>query len=177
MGKKRRKKVKKRSKMSEKRDHKRGQKTVITIEMVPVFGTWALGMAIFYFIGWQYSLTYFVYCLFATFWMMRFICAYCVKSRTGTCPSGQGQVSHRLFAPGPPKYFGRQFKRNIGIQFPIWFLPLVAAGHILYYDYSHLVLVLTIIFCVVAFVILPLNSKKNACDKCPMRKQCPWSGG
>jgi hypothetical protein len=145
------------------------------VENGPMLTMWALGAIILSYFGWLASMIYIVFCIFSIIWFIRFICTYCVNSRTGYCESGLGNIGHSLFAPRPPRFFGRQFKRNIAIQFPIWFIPPIVAIYALIKQFSYAMLLLLIIFCIIAFVILPYESTKKVCDDCPMRYSCPWT--
>ena len=145
------------------------------VENGPMLTMWVLGAIILSFFGWLASLTYIVFCIFSVIWFIRFICTYCVNSRTGYCESGLGNIGHTLFAPKPPRFFRQQFSRNIAIQFPIWFVPPIVAIYALVQQFSYAMLLLLIIFCIIAFVVLPYESKQKVCDDCPMRYSCPWT--
>lgn len=145
------------------------------IENLPMLTMWALGAIILAYFGWLASLTYLVFCAFSIIWFVRFICSYCVNSRTGRCDSGLGNISAALFKSNPPRFFRRQFHRNIAIQFPIWFVPPIVAVYALLTDFSYAMLVLLVIFSIVAFVVLPLTAQKKTCDDCAMRGVCPWA--
>jgi predicted secreted protein len=145
------------------------------VENGPMLTMWALGAIIMFYLGWLASLTYLVFCIFSIIWFIRFICTYCVNSRTGYCESGLGNLGHSLFAPNKPRFFRRQFTRHIAIQFPIWFVPPIVAIYALVQQFSYVMLILLIIFCIIAFVVLPYESKQKVCDDCPMRYSCPWT--
>jgi hypothetical protein len=148
------------------------------LESSPMYVMWALGAILFYQLGgWPYSLTYLVYCVLSIVWFVRFICPYCGNSRMGRCSSGMGQLASRLFEPKPPRLFKRQFKYNVICQFPVWFLPPIAGGYLLYMEYSNLNLVVLIIFLVVAFGIYPFASSSKTCEDCTMWKVCPFKRG
>ena len=159
------------------RVHRRKQPTLDDrlVENGPMLITWALGAIILLYFGWLASLTYLIFCIFSLVWFIRFICTYCVNSRMGTCEAGLGNIGHALFAPNRPKYFRRQFFKNVGIQFPIWFIPPIVAVYALYLQFSYTMLLLFIVFCIVAFGVLPYESSRKVCDDCPMRYSCPWS--
>jgi len=144
-------------------------------ENLPMLTMWALGAVIVAYLGWFASVTYLVFCAFSIVWFVRFICSYCVNSRTGRCESGLGNISAALFKANPPRRFRQQFHKNIAIQFPIWLVPPIVAIYGLLTEFSYAMLVLLVIFCIVAFVILPLAARKKTCDECAMKNVCPWA--
>ena len=154
--------------------HSKGKKA---LESVPMYVMWTLGALIFYQLGWLFAVTYLVYCAFSIVWFMRMICVYCGNARRGICSSGIGMLSSWLFEPRPLRYFKRQFKYNVACQFPVWFLPPIAAGYLLYKEFSYDVVLLSLIFMVVAFGIYPFLSSSKTCEDCTMREVCPYKRG
>jgi len=156
-------------------DRKRPTTGQRLIENGPMLLIWALGAIIMFYFGWLATLAYLVFCIFSVIWFIRFICTYCVNLRTGYCESGLGNIGHLLFAPNRPKFFRRQFHRNIAIQFPIWFIPPIVAIYSLVMQFSYAMLILLIMFCIIAFGVLPYESTRKVCDDCPMKYSCPWT--
>lgn len=169
-----RKKRKKRPVRSRARTTRPPPKGNMLVENLPLLSIYILGTIIFYGLGWLFALTFVMVCIFSLFWHMRFICAHCLAPNVGKCASGIGNMSHYLFARRPHMKFGEQFKRNVVAQFLPFFLPTIAGGYQLYIGFSGTLLVLVILFCIVAYVILPLASQRHACDGCPMQKVCPY---
>jgi hypothetical protein len=139
-----------------------------------MFFMFILGAIIFWGLGWYYSLIYLAFCGFSLLWFMRFICTHCGNARLGRCPSTVGATSARLFEKRAPQYFRRQFRLNVGILFPCWFAPPLAAIYRLVTGFTYQLLVLLVVFALVAFVILPLASSRRTCEDCVMKLQCAW---
>jgi hypothetical protein len=88
-----------------------------------------------------------------------------------------GQLSARLFEPRPLRHFKRQFKYNVTCQFPVWFLPPVAAAYLFYKEFSYDVVLLLLLFVIVSFGIYPYLSSRKTCEDCTMRNVCPYKRG
>jgi len=162
-------------------DRKKAKETKSTgkkaLESLPMYVMWTLGALIFYQLGWLFAVTYLFYCVFSIIWFMRMICVYCGNARMNRCSSGMGQMSSRLFEPRSLKDFRRQFKYNVTCQFPVWFVPPIAAGYLLYEEFSYIVVVLLVVFLIEAFGIYPYMSTRKTCEDCTMRNVCPYKRG
>lgn len=115
-----------------------------------------------------------IYALLSVVWFWARICPYCHHYDTLACPCGYGTISSKLFKKGTDKSFNKVFRRNIGIQFPNWFIPLAVAIYIILTGYTKEILVLTISFVITGFVIIPVLSKLVGCKNCEIKEVCPW---
>jgi len=83
-------------------------------------------------------------------------------------------VSARIFIRKENKSFRKVFRRNIGIQYPNWFVPLAVAIYLLITSYSKETLYLTISFIIIGFIVIPAISKLVGCKNCEIKEDCPW---
>ena len=116
-------------------------------------------------VWWPLALVYLVYCVLSNVAYMAWVCPYCGHYSLGTCAAGFHILSGRRFKPQLGKTFARQFRRNVYVMAPGWFLPPVAALYLLVTGFSWYILALTAVFCAVAFWLLPESSKKH-CEGC-----------
>jgi len=130
-----------------------------------IFPTWPV-------LGWIYL----AYCALSLLFYIRFICPYCFRYHAGTCLSGY-HIFAQVFKPQEPGKFATQFKRYVAVLFPAWFLPPLAGVYLLITNFSWLVIVQVVLFCLVAFVILPYISGKHSCKECENAENCPWRKG
>lgn len=105
------------------------------------------------------------------------ICPGCHFYNTLACPCGYGIISAKLFKRKEGRPFSRTFKRNIIIMFPNWFVPFLTGVYLLVTRYSTATLVLTILFSLDGFLVIPLVSKLAGCRNCSINEQCPWMNG
>lgn len=115
-----------------------------------------------------------IYALFSVIWFWAKICPYCHHFGTHACPCGYGIISSKLFTRKDTQLFQKVFRRNILVVFPNWFVPFGIAIFLLITDYSIYVLILTIIFSLVGFIIIPLISRLAGCKNCKIKEECPW---
>jgi len=120
---------------------------------------------------------YVLYGLVGALWIMVFVCPFCRFWGTDACPCGYGKVAARLRERQPGDRFNEKFKKHIPVIVPLWFLPLIAAVPALVRGFTWGLLILTVVFVVDAFVILPLFSARHGCRDCPQRESCPWMKG
>ena len=90
------------------------------------------------------------------------------------CPCGYGVISGKLRNRGDHSLFREKFRKHIPVIVPLWFIPSAAGVLYLISEYSHIMLVLLILFCIQAFLILPLYSKYHGCRDCPQKEECSW---
>jgi len=117
---------------------------------------------------------YFVYGVVGAFWIMVFMCPSCAYYATRECPCGYGIISAKLVRKQDLACFSVKFKKHIPVIVPIWFIPVVCGGIVLYRSFSWPVLVLVVVFAINSFVILPLVAKQHSCADCPQKEDCPW---
>lgn len=67
--------------------------------------------------------------------------------------------------PKTGKNIRSDFRNNLYIMIPGWFVPPIVAVCLLVVEFSWSVLVLLVVFCVVAFWLLPETSKEH-CEGC-----------
>ena len=136
-----------------------------------------LGTVIAGLVTWWLAAVYLVYSLLSNVLYMAWVCPYCGHYALGTCPAGFHILSARRFKPKPGRTFRSEFQRNLYIMVPGWFVPPIAALYLLVSGFSWSVLALVIVFCVVAFWLLPETSKKHCegCETvdCPRRPMLP----
>lgn len=117
---------------------------------------------------------YVIYGLAAVFWLIVFLCPYCNYWDTRSCPCGYGRIAARLRRRKDSGYFDQKFKKHIPVIVPLWFIPVLVGGPILIGSFSWLLLVLLVVFCLDAFIVLPVFSARHGCKKCPQKGFCPW---
>ncbi|MFZ5881487.1 MAG: hypothetical protein ACOY0R_19135 [Chloroflexota bacterium] len=119
------------------------------------------------------AVIYLVYSLLSNVLYMAWVCPYCGHYSLGTCPAGFHILSARRFKPKPGGTFSREFRRNVAVMVPGWFLPPIVGVYLLLTGFSWGLLALLVVFCVVAFWWLPESSKKHCagCETvdCPRR--------
>lgn len=124
-----------------------------------------LGAAICALFWWPLAMLYLLYAVLSNVAYMAWVCPYCGHYALGTCPAGFHILSGRRFKPKPGTTFAREFRRNLWVMIPGWFLPPIAAIYLLVTGLSSLALMLLVVFCVVAFWWLPESSKSH-CEGC-----------
>jgi hypothetical protein len=119
-------------------------------------------------IGWAWpplALLYLAYCALSNVAYMAWVCPYCGHYSLGTCRAGFHILSGRRFKPRLGKTFRQQYLRNVYVVAPGWFLPPIAALYLLLTGFSWTTLIMTALFCAVAFWLLPEDSKRH-CEGC-----------
>jgi hypothetical protein len=106
---------------------------------------------------------YSVYSIAATVWFMYFICPYCEMHNTDCCSCGYGKISAKLRIGLDKEAFTKQFKKNIGVIFPLWLVPASAGIYAIFLDGAKGVNAVFVLFCIDAFLILPLMGKSKGC--------------
>ena len=150
---------------------------LVLLDNIPTAVMFLLGAAILWQVGWPLSLLFLLYCAAAIVLFWGRICPYCHHFGTRACPCGYGMMAKRFFHPKPAtpgKDFRSVFRRNIGIMFPCWFVPLVAGIALLFNRSSAPLLTLFVSFCVVGFVLIPMISILVGCRACEIKEDCPW---
>ena len=152
----------------------------VLIDNLPYIFMTILGALIFI-IGLQSSTTkwlfagVYVFCSIAgAFWIMIFVCPHCHFYDTRACPCGYGQISAKLCKVRDQSRFVEKFKKHIPVIVPLWIIPVVAGAIFALDNYSLLLLMLSVLFIIDAFLVLPLVSKKYGCAHCPQKDSCPW---
>lgn len=132
-----------------------------------------LGAVLAGLVGWPLAVLYLAYGLLSNVLYMAWVCPYCGHYSPGTCPAGFDVLSRRRFEAKAGRTFGAQFRRNVLVVAPGWFLPPLAGAYLLVARFSWAVLALLVIFCITAFWLLPETAKKHCagCETadCPRR--------
>ncbi len=110
-------------------------------------------------------------------WFIGRICPHCRGFASPTCPSGYGMISSRFFTKPDTIDFRRAFNRNIVSVALQWFVPLAVGIVCLYNCFDEILTASLMVFILVAFIWLPMTSKKKGCAKCPQRGECGWATG
>jgi hypothetical protein len=147
---------------------------LVMLDNVPTVIFFTLGFLIINKLSTIIAIIFGSYALFSVVWFWAKICPFCHHFNTFACPCGYGVISSKLFKKGTGKSFNKVFRRNISIQFPNWFVPLVFAVYLVSSSYTKEILVLSIFFVLIGFVIIPLISKFVGCKNCEIREDCPW---
>jgi hypothetical protein len=147
---------------------------LVLLDNIPTIFLFVLGILIIQMISSIAAIFFGLYTVFSVVWFWAKICPYCHHFETYACPCGYGIISSKLFSREDPALFQKVFKRNILIVFPNWFIPFAVAIYLLITQYSDKLLLLTIIFSITGFIIIPLISKYVGCKNCEIRENCPW---
>lgn len=124
--------------------------------------------------GIVFAALYFCYGLLGSLWIIIFMCPSCVLYDNKACPCGYGVISAKIRKKGDHLHFREKFKKHIPVIVPQWLIPPSAGIMYLVQEFSVLMLVLLILFCVQAFVVLPLFSRHYGCKDCPQKEECAW---
>jgi hypothetical protein len=106
-----------------------------------------IGAVITALLWWPLGLIYATLAIGTNIFYMYWVCPYCGHYALGTCPAGFDLLSGRRFRARLGRTFGGQFRLGTLAVGTGWFLGLL------------------VVFCVVAFWLLPELSKKH-CDGC-----------
>jgi hypothetical protein len=147
---------------------------LVLLDNVPTLLLFILGFLIMNQLSTLVAVLFAIYELISVVWFWAKICPYCHHYGTQACPCGYGSISSALFRRKDPNSFQKVFKRNILIVFPNWFVPLAIAIYLLIAHYTKEVLILTIIFSLTGFIIIPVISKLVGCKNCEIKEDCPW---
>jgi hypothetical protein len=150
---------------------------LVFLDNIPTLLLFLLGFLIIHHVSLTGAIVFGTYALFSVVWLWARICPYCHHYDTLACPCGYGIISAKIFKRRDSKLFKKVFRRNIGIQFPNWFIPCAIALYLLITKYSTEILLLTISFSLIGFVIIPVISKQVGCKNCEIREDCPWMTG
>jgi hypothetical protein len=147
---------------------------LVLLDNIPTLLLFILGFLIINQISAIVAIIYGSYAIFSVIWFWAKICPYCHHYNTHACPCGYGIISSLLFKKRETLSFRKVFKRNLLIVFPNWFVPTGFAGYLLITHYTKNILILTIVFSIIGFIIIPLISKLVGCKNCEIKEECPW---
>ena len=144
------------------------------IHSIPLYVTYVLGTLVCLAAVWWAALLYVAVCVFGNLWFMATICPHCGAYKRG-CPSGYNLGAQRLAPKGDLREFRSAFGRNVWAVSLSWFVPLIYGVLRLFFDFDWFVLGLLVVFCALAFGVLPFGMRKQGCSHCPNRKNCPYT--
>lgn len=147
---------------------------LVAVDNGPTVVMFLLGAALLRPISWSLSIAFLAYCALAIVLFWARICPHCHHFDTRACPCGYGVVAAAFFKRKVGLDFRKVFRRNIGLMFPCWFVPLGAGIYLLWVRFSSAALGLFLAFCIVAFLLIPAISRFVGCRDCDVRDQCPW---
>ncbi len=147
---------------------------LVLLDNIPTLLLFVLGFLIINKISLAGAIFFVVYAIISVVWFWARICPYCPHYDTLSCPCGYGVISPKIFKRKETTLFKKVFRRNIGIQFPNWFVPFAVAIYLLITSYSTEILVLAISFSLIGFLVIPVISKLVGCKNCEIKEDCPW---
>lgn len=137
--------------------------------------TLILGIIVLVQCSFLYALLYAIITFLGMIWFIAKICPHCRAFGTAHCSSGYGRLSSKMFKRPKKIDFKKAFKRNIVVVAFQWFIPLFVGLYCIYLSFDFYLLLTIIIFIIVAFIWLPLVSRKKGCKDCPQKGDCAWS--
>ena len=147
---------------------------LVLLDNIPTLILFALGTIIVYQVSLIGAVIFAVYLIFSVVFFWARICPFCHHYNTLACPCGYGAISAKLFKKQWDKSFKRVFRKIIVIVFPNWLVPFLIAIYLLATRYNNEILILTISFSLIGFVIIPLISRLVGCKNCEIKEDCPW---
>jgi hypothetical protein len=147
---------------------------LVLLDNIPTLLLFILGILIISRVSSAGAVAFGAYALFSVVWFWAKICPFCHHYDTLACPCGYGAISAKIFKRRDSRLFRNVFRRNIVIQFPNWFIPFTIAVYLLIAKYTTEILLLTISFSLIGFVIIPVISKQVGCKNCEIKEDCPW---
>ena len=150
---------------------------LVLLDNIPTLLLFVFGFLIVYQVSLAGAIAFGTYAVFSVVWFWAKICPSCHHYDTLACPCGYGKISARIFKRKDIKSFKKVFRKNIGIQFPNWFVPLTIAIYLILTNYSKAILYITISFVFIGFVVIPAISKLVGCRNCEVKEDCPWMAG
>ena len=150
---------------------------LVMLDNIPTLLLFSIGFIIVSQVSLAVALAFATYTLFSVVWFWAKICPYCHHFNTSACPCGYGIISAKIFKRKVNKSFREIFRKNIGVQFPNWFVPLAIAAYLISTSYSETILYLTISFVITGFIIIPAISRLVGCRNCEIKEDCPWMSG
>lgn len=135
----------------------------------------ALGTVVLLQCSYLAALLYVIASVLGSIWFMATICTHCRAFGTTSCMSQYGLMASKLFKKPEKTNFKRAFRRNIASVAVQWFIPLAGGIYCLYLSFDVYLQATLVVFILVAFVWLPVKSRKEGCTKCPQRTECGWT--
>jgi hypothetical protein len=147
---------------------------LVLLDNIPTLLLLILGFLIIRQLSFTGAVFYGIYAAISIVWFWAKICPYCHHYGTYACPCGYGIISSKMFKKKDDRSFRKIFRRNIGIQYPNWFVPLAVAIYLIITSFSQVILFLTVSFVIIGFAVIPAISKLVGCKNCEIKEDCPW---
>ena len=147
---------------------------LVLLDNIPTLLLFILGFLIINILTTTGAIVFGAYTLFSVVWFWARICPHCHHYGTYACPCGYGAISPLFFKRKDAASFKKVFKRNLSIVYPNWFIPFGIAVYLIITNYNIEILILTLLFSFIGFLIIPLISKLVGCRNCQIKDDCPW---
>jgi hypothetical protein len=147
---------------------------LVILDNAPTLVMFFLGSALIWKIHPVFSVLFLIYCGLSIVLFWRLICPWCHHYGSSACPCGYGKISSQFFKRKTGREFKRVFRKNIGILFPCWMVPLGTGLCLLWTKFTWPLFSLFLAFCIVGFVLIPAISKLVGCRSCEIKAECPW---
>lgn len=142
---------------------------MVLLDNIPTLVLFILGFLIISQISFYGGIAYIFYSLFSVVWFWLKICPSCHHYDSLSCPCGYGAISPKFTRKRSDKSFKKVFRNNIWVMVPDWLVPFVIAIVIALTRHTSEILILTISFSIVGFIVIPVISKQVGCKNCEIR--------
>lgn len=142
---------------------------------IPLMIMYILGVFIVSIYNIVFSVIFIVYIILSLYIFMVTICAYCPHYGTKSSLCGYGLVTKSLTSRKKASQFKSQFRRNIAVLFPVWFVPLIFGLIIIINEFTWFMVILLIVYIIIAFGVVLYVSRSKSCKTCKLKKNCPWN--
>ncbi len=147
---------------------------VVFVDNAPTVGMFALGTILTWQVGGVFGAGYLAYCILAIIAFWGRICPWCHHFGTRACPCGYGVVAPLLFRARTGREFRQVFRVNVAIMFPSFFIPPIVGAVLLSSGTTRSIAAVLAAFCLIAFAVIPANSRLVGCKGCEIKELCPW---
>ena len=149
---------------------------IIILTSAVTFLTYFIGTVIFYIIGgYRLALDYAVLCIASLLLAVRFRCCYCCYYGKN-CASGLGWLAGKIFRKKDSSLFisPKYIYPVAFLSFIVLFAPVVTAIIFMFIAFSSILLLFTILYFIVAFILGFYSKKRLCCEHCKQGKLgCP----
>jgi hypothetical protein len=146
---------------------------LVALDNIPTISMFLIGAAMLYLIWWPLPVLFLSYAFGSIVLFWAIICPYCNHYDTKACPCGYGTMASRFFKPKKGD-FKAVFRLNLSIMYPNWIIPFSAGVYLVWKTPGMFNILLFIVWCLVAFAVIPMISKFVGCSDCEIKDQCPW---
>jgi hypothetical protein len=147
---------------------------LLVLDNLPTLSLYALGTVILWQFAFWSGIVFLLYSISTFGWFWYRICTSCPHFGTYGCPCGYGFISSILFKKKEGREFKKVFNGNLFYLFPAWFVPPVIAAYLFITNCNPSLLIISVIFCIDGFLVIPLVSKRIVCQNCSIKDSCPW---